>query len=66
MVGGLEADQEVGLVEGRVVDLVEVQVAEDEASDPSYLRAFQVVSRTVEHLKITECVKHLTPVPRSS
>lgn len=52
VVGGLEADQEVGPVEVQGVDLVEVQVAGDEASDPSCLQASQEVSRTEERLKM--------------
>lgn len=52
VVGGLEEGQEGGLVEGLGVDLVEVQEAEDEASDPSCHQAYPEASRTEEHLKI--------------
>lgn len=54
VVGGLEEGQEGGLVEGLGVDLVEVQEAEDEASDPSCHQAYPEASRTEEHLKMTE------------
>lgn len=55
--GGLVGDQEVGLVEDLGADLVEVQEARDEASDPSCLQGYQEASRTEEHLKVTD---HIT------
>lgn len=54
--GGLAGGQEGDLVEGLGADLVEVQEAEDEALDPSYLQVYQEASRTEEHLKTTEHV----------
>lgn len=51
-VGGLVGDLEGGLVEGLGADLVEVQVAEGEASDPSCLQAYREASGTEEHLVV--------------
>ena len=59
MVGGLEAGQEGGRVEGQEVDPVEVQEVEDEALDPSGLQAYQEASRREARLKITESIKYI-------
>lgn len=52
VVGGLVGGQEGGLVGGLGADLAEVQEAEDEASDPSCLQAYQEASGTEEHLVV--------------